>query len=224
MAVLRERCRGLSLGLFAGDMCNLRQSAETIAGLGASMIHFDVMDGCFVPDLTAGPSAISGLGVDAVMDVHLMVEHPANHVAAYVNAGADIIAVHAEAENASEAIPALRAAANTAVREVLAGVALMPGTSLRDAAPVLDQSPDLVLVLALDPRTGGRVDISRACRKVAEIRAALPEAVIAFDGGVTLDTFPEIAAAKPDIVVSGSAVMRADDPAGVFQRMTQMLT
>ncbi len=217
---LSERCRGISLGLYAGDLGRLQDEAAEAKGWGCEILHFDVMDGVFVPQFTAGPGFLKGLGGEMVLDAHLMVQRPADHVAGFVAAGADIIAIHAESETPKAAIDAIRNAADEHGREVIAGVSLMPGTSLSDIGALFDMKPELVLVLALDPRNGGGVDIAQACARVAQIRDRLPDARVAFDGGVTLDTIDEIMSAAPDIVVSGSAVMRAGDRKAAFQAMS----
>ncbi|MEM6322924.1 MAG: ribulose phosphate epimerase [Pseudomonadota bacterium] len=215
----RARFQGISLGLFAGDLTDLAAEAAAAADWGAQILHFDVMDGVFVPQFTGGAGFVKGLGGDALLDIHLMVARPVDHVAAMIAAGADLITVHAEAEGADAALYEIRREAKKAGREVLTGIALMPGTSLAEAAPLLAQEPDLALVLALDPRDNTPPDIKAACARVADLRALLPDALIAFDGGVTDATLSEIMAAGPDIVVSGSAVMRAPDRKAAFQAM-----
>ena len=216
---LSERCRGISLGLYAGDLTRLRDEAAEARSWGCELLHFDVMDGVFVPQFTGGPGFLKGLGDEMVLDAHLMVQRPADHVDGFIAAGADIVAIHAESEAPEAAIDAIRSAADEYGREVFAGVSLMPGTSLSDVESLFALKPELVLVLSLDPRNGGGVDIAKACTRVAEVRDRLPDALIAFDGGVTMGTIDEIMAAAPDIVVSGSAVMRAEDRKSAFQAM-----
>ncbi len=207
------------MGIFAGDLCNLTSEAEDAWRWGCRILHFDVMDGVFVPQLTGGAGFLSGLAGGMVKDVHLMVHRPADHVAHFVAAGADIVTVHAESEGADVAIDKIRSAAMGANREVLAGVSLMPETSFEDAKHVLSKGPDLFLVLALDPRNKEPADIVRACCRVEAVRKRFPNCLVAFDGGVTLETMPEIARVQPDIVVSGSAIMGAQDRRETFRSM-----
>jgi ribulose-phosphate 3-epimerase len=214
---LRARARGLSLGLYAGDLAALGETARTAAARGARILHFDEMDGRFVPAFLGGAPLVAAVRravPDALLDVHLMHARPAPLVAAYAGAGADLITVHAEAEGAAEALDAIRAAE----RPVLAGLALMPGT--RPDMALLERA-DLVLVLALDPRDGSKPDISAACARVRTLaNSTIPtNPLVALDGGVTLESIGEIAAARPDMIVSGSAVLKAADPAGAFARM-----
>lgn len=221
MQSLKARSRGISLGIMAADLGDLRHAAEQTAQWGCGILHFDVMDGVFVPGMTAGPGFVKALGAGQMRDVHLMVDQPSRHVESYVQAGADIITVHAEATGAADAIITLRQAAGAAGRPVLAGLALMPGTPLDDIADLLALSPDLILVLSLDPRTNAAPDIAQACARLLRLRQMAPDALLAFDGGVTLDSIHEIALATPDMVVSGSAVFGAADPISAFKTMAQ---
>ena len=232
---LRQRARGISLGLFAADLGCLRNAAEQVMAWGGDIVHFDIMDGVFVPQMVGGPGFVRAVGTGPageggkqappLRDCHLMIRDPLAHVASYVDAGADIITVHAESENAGRALDAIRDAARKAARPVMAGLSLMPGTSLQQAEPLLERSPDLVLVLSLDPRDGAAPDIPAACTRLEELRARRTDSqqVLAFDGGVTLESMPRIAACKPDMVVSGSAVFKADDPSAVYREMAGML-
>ncbi|MCF6232252.1 MAG: ribulose phosphate epimerase [Rhodobacteraceae bacterium] len=221
LVALKSQCRGVSLGIMAADQGHLRLAARQTAAWGCKILHFDVMDGVFVPAMTAGPANVKALNNGQLRDVHLMINAPFTHVASYVAAGADMITVHAEASDAGAAITAIRTAADTADRPVLAGLALMPGTSLPQVADLLGLSPDLILILSLDPRSNTPPDITTACDRVAELRRIAPHAVLAFDGGVTLETLPEIAAAAPDMIVSGSAVFGAKNPQSAFETMTR---
>jgi ribulose-phosphate 3-epimerase len=222
-SALKARARGISLGVMAGDLGDLRTTAERARSWGCDILHFDVMDGVFVPGLTAGPGFVKALDCGALRDVHLMVQDPAAQVAGFVAAGADIVTVHAEAETATAAIAEIRRAAVD--RPVLAGLALMPGTGLDAALSLIGETAaDLVMVLSLDPRTGTPPDIAAACKRLTEVHARLDgTALLAFDGGVTADTMAEIAAARPDMVVSGSAVFKAPDPARAFRDMAVTL-
>lgn len=220
---LISRSRGVSLGLFAADLGDLRDSARNACNWGCKILHFDIMDGQFVPQLTAGAGFIKGLNTEAVIDVHLMVQKPADQVASFVAAGADIITVHAESDGAAQAIEAIRKAAKDAGRTVLVGLGLMPQTELDDIQHLLDLGPDMILVLAVDPRKSNPPDVSTACAKLEGLRKHFgPEGpLLAFDGGVTLKCIEEIGACSPDMIVSGSAVFGADNPQEVFKRMAE---
>jgi len=218
---LRARLSGLSLGVFAADCGRLRDAAEQAAAWGAAALHFDVMDGVFVPAITGGPGFVAALDVGLPRDVHLMVERPSRCVDGFADAGADVITVHAEAPDAAEAIGRIRAASARLGRPILAGLALMPDTAVEAAQAPLDQAPDLILVLAVDPRRRAPPAIAAACEMLAALRAdqrgVAP--LLAFDGGVTVATIDAIAASAPDLVVSGSAVFSASDPKVAFARL-----
>ncbi|MGB3177317.1 MAG: ribulose-phosphate 3-epimerase [Albidovulum sp.] len=220
---LRARYSGVSLGIFAGDLCNLRNEARVAGTWGCDLLHFDVMDGVFVPQMTGGPGLLKIQDATMFKDVHLMVQRPARLIDAFVAAGADAITVHVESEGCLEAMSAIRASSEKHGREVLTGVSLMPGTTLDAARAGLDAGPDVVLVLAVDPRGSDPADVPAACARLAELRKVQPEAIMAFDGGVTLDTLPQIVAAGADVVVSGSAIMRAPDPKHSFEAMRAMM-
>lgn len=220
---LRERFCGVSLGVFAGELWNLLHTVETARSWGCELLHYDVMDGVFVPQLTGGAGFLKMPGQAMFRDVHLMVQRPATQVAAFVAAGADAITVHVESEGCIEAIGAIRAASVAAGREVLVGISLMPGTPVKAARAALDMGPDIFLVLAVDPRSSAPADVDAGCARLVQIRQSLPRAIMAFDGGVTIKTMPQIVAAGADVVVSGSAILRAADPRQSFQSMRDML-
>lgn len=222
---LKQRCRGISLGIFAGDFGNLRSNTKAATEWGCNVFHFDVMDGIFVPQMTGGPGFVKALQGEMILDVHLMVLRPADHVASYVDAGADIVTIHAESEEPVAALRAIRAAAESAGRPVVAGISLMPGTAIEDIKDLLDLKPDLILVLALDPRTRDPADVKTACARLKKIKALTADfsPILAFDGGVTLDTIAEIANASADLVVSGSAVLKAANPSEAFSAMRDVL-
>lgn len=228
---LREQARGISVGLFAAPLGALADAAREIAGWGARIAHFDVMDGVFVPAITAGPGFVSALddalgdslGDGMLRDVHLMVADPAAQVDTFARAGADIITIHAEAPSAKQALDAVRAASDRLGRSILAGLAIMPGTPLESLAPLLDPMPDLILVLALDPRDGAPADLVKAGERLRTLdeMVAPHRPLMAIDGGVTLDTIAAAAAQGPDMIVSGSAIFRAPDPAEAFRSLNQ---
>ena len=164
----------ISLGLFAWDMTNLASCAARAVSWGASVLHFDVMDGIFVPQFTAGAGVMKGLGVHGLLDVHLMVARPLDHVADFVASGANLLTVHAEAEDPDKAFAHARETAAGLGQDLRAGIALMPGTPLDKVGGLFAMKPDIVLVLALDPRDGKPADIAYALSRVAEIRARAP--------------------------------------------------
>ncbi len=216
---LKSKISGISIGLFAADLGNLRRAAQNIAEWKCKTLHFDVMDGVFVPNMIGGPGFVAAMDVGMLRDVHLMVKNPVDHVDSYIKAGADLITIHAESENAAEAIKAIQ----TSERPILAGLALMPGTTLDEAAPLLALEPDVILVLSFDPRGSIPIDITATCARLTELRSLAPDCVLAFDGGVTRDSIVEIAACAPDMMVSGSAVLGAKKPKRAYAAMLKAL-
>jgi len=218
---LRRRCLGVSAGIFAADAGKLREAALAVASWGGTLLHFDVIDGVFAPAITGGPLFVKALATGLARDVHLMVDMPSRHVATFADAGADIITVHAEADDAAEALNSVRSASDRLQRPILAGLALMPDTSIESAAPLLALKPDLIFVLAVDPRNKKPPEIAPAVEKLAALakRTAAWAPLLAFDGGVTAATIAAISGCHPDIVVSGSAIFAAPDPAQAFRRM-----
>lgn len=218
---LVQDSRGISVGLYAAPLGALDDAVRQMAGWGGKIVHFDVMDGVFVPQITAGPAFVGAVGQGMVRDVHLMVADPAAQVEAFAKAGADIITVHAEAPSAKAALDGVRAASQALGRPILAGLAVMPGTPLDSLAPLLSPVPDLILVLALDPRDGKPADLALASDRLRALEDMVAPArpLMAIDGGVTEATIEAAASAGPDMIVSGSAIFRAPDPAVAFRNL-----
>jgi ribulose-phosphate 3-epimerase len=182
---------------------------------GARLIHFDVMDGHFVPPITIGPlvaASISDQVHDAggAIDVHLMIARPEDHIAEFAKAGADSISIHAEAT------PHLNRTLS-AIRELgcLAGLAINPGTSV-EAARELRGYADILLCMTVNPGWGGQPFIGESPDKVARLKSLAGDAAIEVDGGIDVDTAPEVAAAGASLFVAGSAVFKADDPGAAY--------
>ncbi len=185
--------------------------AEVVRG-GADLIHVDVMDGHFVPNITMGPAVVRSLKrvAHVPLDVHLMITDPDRYIEAFAEAGAAMISVHAEVlphlHRTSHAIKALG---------VQAGVVLNPSTPVA----VLEQiagDVDFVLVMSVNPGFGGQTFIPRSTRKVSEVRAALDAsrntaAFIEIDGGIDTVTAPEVVRAGARVLVAGSAVFNTPD-------------
>ena len=213
----------LSLGIFAADLGLLRSESREVQSWGAELLHFDVMDGVFVPQFTGGAGFVAGHSDNLLMDVHLMVQRPSDHVDSFVKAGADILTIHAEAEAPAEALGKARKTAQELGKEILVGYALMPGTELVLLDPLWETRPDIILVLALDPRIGNEVDVSAACDRVRLLKSQFPGVLVAFDGGVTMDTAAEIAASGAELIVSGSAIFKAKDRSRAFKEMNMIV-
>lgn len=175
------------------------------------MVHVDVMDGHFVPNITIGPVVVAGVkrSTTLPLDVHLMIENPEKYIDAFATAGADIITIHTEA--VTEVCPLLN---QIKAAGALAGLAINPETpveALEDILPELD----MVTVMSVHPGFGGQIFISGSLDKIAAVRRMVdrlaPAVEIEVDGGITLDNAASVIEAGADILVAGAAVFGAGD-------------
>jgi ribulose-phosphate 3-epimerase len=201
--------------ILSADMGRLGSQVEEVMDAGARIIHFDVMDGHFVPPITIGPLVLSGIAdqvheAGGAVDVHLMTEAPERQIAEFAKAGADSITFHQEATpHAHRTL--------TAIRELgcLAGIAINPGTPV-EAVQELRGLADLVLCMSVNPGWGGQSFIETSPDKVERLLPLVGEAAIEVDGGVDADTAGPLAAAGARLFVAGSAVFGADEPAAAY--------
>jgi ribulose-phosphate 3-epimerase len=201
--------------ILSADFARLGAQIEEVMDAGARVIHFDVMDGHFVPPITIGPLVLAGIAdqvhdAGGAIDVHLMVEAPERQIEEFAKAGADSITFH------SEATPHLNRTAN-AIRELgcLAGVAINPGTPV-GAVAELRGHVDLVLCMTVNPGWGGQPFIETSPDKVERLSGIAGEAKVEVDGGIDPRTAGPIAAAGASLFVAGSAVFGTDDPAAAY--------
>jgi ribulose-phosphate 3-epimerase len=198
--------------ILSADFSRLGEEIKAVEAAGADLIHIDVMDGHFVPNITIGPLIVQACrkATKLPLDVHLMIENPELYIADFAKAGADYITVHAEAARHLHRLV-------QSIREhkgVKAGVSLNPATPLEELDYILDEL-DLVLIMSVNPGFGGQAFIPSALRKIRELRQLINDrklsVEIEVDGGVKAENAAAITGAGADILVAGSAVYGAKD-------------
>jgi ribulose-phosphate 3-epimerase len=196
----------LAPSILSADFARLGDDARAALEAGAQLLHVDVMDGHFVPNITIGPPVVASLrkAVNAPLDVHLMIENPGEFIPAFVDAGADWISVHQEA-----CIHLNRTLELVKSHDLKAGVVINPATPVQTLGEVLD-IVDYILVMSVNPGFGGQKFIPGALekvRKLATMRTAKGlNYRIEIDGGVSLNNAAEIVRAGAEILVAGNAV------------------
>ena len=212
--------RRVEPSILSADFARLGVQVGEVMDAGARIIHVDVMDGHFVPPITMGPlvaAAIADQVHDAggALDVHLMIDRPEAQIDEFARAGADSIIFHAEATaHANRTADAIREAG------CLAGIAINPGTPV-EAVAELDGVVDVVLCMTVNPGWGGQAFIPTSADKVARLRATVAEPWITVDGGIEAPTAGAVAEAGATLLVAGSAIFGANDPAGAYREIAE---
>jgi len=214
----------LAPSILSADFARLAEQVRAVAEGGASVIHVDIMDGHFVPNLTIGPPVVKSLrnATDLPLDCHLMIENPDQFIPDFAEAGADWISVHQEASrHLNRTLNLIRS------HDVLAGVVINPATPVETLTEVLD-IVDYVLVMSVNPGFGAQKFIPGALhkmRRLAEYRANHGlNYRIEVDGGVALDTVGDVVRAGAEILVAGNAVFGHGDPKSNAQKLLKAAT
>jgi ribulose-phosphate 3-epimerase len=201
--------------ILSADFARLGAQVEEVMDAGARVIHFDVMDGRFVPPITIGPLVLSGIAdqvhaAGGAIDVHMMIEAPERQIGEFAEAGADSITFHAEATpHANRVLHGIRELG------CLAGIAINPATPV-EALSELRGYADVVLCMTINPGWGGQAFLDTSLDKLERLRPLVGEARIEVDGGIGTTTAGSVAAAGASIFVAGSAIFGAGDPAAAY--------
>jgi len=191
--------------ILSADFGRLNEEVSDVAAAGADLIHVDVMDGHFVPNLTFGAPVMRYIKTDLPLDVHLMIEKPEKYVADFVQAGADYITVHFEAcDDLKGVLEDIRIAG------VKCGVSMKPGTAIVGLKPYLNDL-DLVLVMSVEPGFGGQEFVEGSIDKIKWLRSHGFEGEISVDGGINAETGKLCREAGASILVAGSYIFKSGD-------------
>jgi ribulose-phosphate 3-epimerase len=210
--------------ILSADFSRLAEEMAAVEKAGADLIHIDIMDGHFVPNITIGPAVIASLRKTTRLpfDVHLMIENPERYIESFVKAGSDMITVHVEAAHHLHRTITL-------IKEqgVKAGVSLNPATPLMQIEPILSEV-DYLLIMTVNPGFGGQKFLDGLLPKIKKarelIRNTAPDVFIEVDGGITLDNIAVVAEAGAEIIVAGAAIFGGGDYGKTISKMKSLIS
>ncbi len=223
--IIRRTSPTLSVGITAADFLNIGKEVELLESTDIQLMHFDIMDGCFVERLTVGPRFVKAVKTHLFKDVHLMIQNPEEKIQEYVDAGADMITIHLESSEDARSIfrkLGVMKNKNNPDRGLIRGVALNPDTPVENLKPLLADI-EMISVLAVNIKLKGFPFFDSYADKFMEVKDLVTdsgkEILLCIDGGVKKDNISELAKVGADILVSGSAIFDGKDPVGNIQFM-----
>jgi ribulose-phosphate 3-epimerase len=215
------KLKKIAPSILSADFSRLGEEVRAVEKAGADVIHVDVMDGHFVPNITIGPLVVQGLKklTSLPLDVHLMIEKPEHYIEAFAQAGSDWITIHAEVcSSLKRMIKKIRQL------NVRPGIVLKPATSLKTLFPLLDDL-DLILIMSVNPGFGGQSFIPSTLKKIARLRKIIDQnqypLEIEVDGGVKVENIKEVSKAGGDIFVVGTGIFKTKDYEETIRKLRQ---
>jgi ribulose-phosphate 3-epimerase len=215
------KLKKIAPSILSADFSRLGDEVRAVERAGADVIHVDVMDGHFVPNITIGPLVVQGLKklTSMPLDVHLMIENPERYVEPFAQAGSDWITIHAEVcPHLKRMIKKIRQL------NVRPGIVLKPATSIKTLYPVLDDI-DLVLIMSVNPGFGGQSFIPSTLKKIERLRKIIDQnqypLEIEVDGGVKIENIREVSIAGGDIFVVGTGLFKTKDYGKTIRKLRQ---
>lgn len=211
----------ISPSILSADFCKLGEEIRAVESAGADYIHIDVMDGHFVPNITVGPFVVKAVkkAGGRPLDVHLMISDPDRYIDDFINAGSDILTVHAEA-----AAHLHRTVSFIKEKGIRAGVAINPSTPL-SAIELILEYVDMVVIMTVNPGFGGQKFIQGTLTKISDLRDIIIKKnyniELEVDGGVNIDNIEQIAGAGADVFVAGSGIFGTKDYKNTIKTMRE---